>query len=167
MVYGEIFKQLQKSKVKYLVIGGVAVNLHGFSRLTADLDIMLLLEDENIEKFLHIIKRMGFRPRIPVPLEYFADAKKRQEWIKEKGMKAFSVYNPQNNMESIDIVIDAGVDFDKVYKKRVVMKTGFSTIPVVSLDDLILIKRKANRGRDRIDAGALEEIKKLKYGNKK
>jgi len=46
MFYQEIFDALEKKKVQYLVVGGVAVVLHGFVRATADLDLMVALDPE-------------------------------------------------------------------------------------------------------------------------
>ena len=52
MLYERIFRQFQEAELKYAVIGGIAVNLHGYNRLTADLDIILALADTNVEKFV-------------------------------------------------------------------------------------------------------------------
>ena len=71
MLYEEILKKLHDEKFEYLIVGGLAVNLHGYTRATADLDIILLLCDENIKKFIDVIKPLGYKPRIPVELEDF------------------------------------------------------------------------------------------------
>ena len=52
-IFKEIFKALNKGGVKYIVVGGVAVNLHGYLRATGDLDILVLLETSNLEKGKH------------------------------------------------------------------------------------------------------------------
>ena len=41
--YGKVFKALNKAKVKYVVAGGVAVVLYGYTRYTGDLDLIVLL----------------------------------------------------------------------------------------------------------------------------
>lgn len=46
MYYELVFRNLNKKKVRYVVIGGIAVNLHGIPRATADLDLMVDLEKE-------------------------------------------------------------------------------------------------------------------------
>ena len=158
MDYNRIFSELNKKDVKYLVAGGVAVNLHGYVRATADLDIMLLMSDKNIGKYIELIKEMGFKPRIPVALEEFASKQKRQEWIDEKNMKVFSVYNPANMMEGIDVIIMEYVKFDETYDRRQVIHTGGIEVPLISIPDLIVLKEKAGRGRDLIDVSALKEI---------
>ena len=50
VLYEEILKRLQDEEFEYLVVGGLAVNLHGYSRITNDLDILILLNEENIDK---------------------------------------------------------------------------------------------------------------------
>lgn len=165
MDFNKIFLQLNKKGVKYLVAGGVAVNLHGYVRTTADLDIMLLMSDKNIGKYIELINEMGFKPRIPVVLEEFANKQKRREWIEEKNMKVFSVFNPANMMEGIDVMIIEYIKFDKAYDRRKIIRTGGQEVPLISIPDLIALKKKAGRGRDLIDVSALKVI--LREQNKK
>lgn len=49
-VFEKVFRELNRTKVKYLVVGGVAVNLYGYLRFTGDLDVLLLLEEKNLKK---------------------------------------------------------------------------------------------------------------------
>jgi predicted nucleotidyltransferase len=156
--FNRIFSELNKNGVKYLVAGGVAVNLHGYVRATADLDIMLLMTHDNIEKYIGLIKAMGFKPRVPVPLDDFADDNKRREWISEKGMLVFSVYNPSNLMEGLDVMIEEHIRFDEAYERRKVVTSQGVVIPVISIQDLIKLKETAGRERDLIDIDALKEI---------
>ncbi len=74
--YEDVFRALNRHGVRYLVVGGVAVNLLGVPRMTKDLDLMLDLSSENLKLFLSALNDLGYRPRAPVPLEEFADASK-------------------------------------------------------------------------------------------
>lgn len=47
-LFEKVFRELNKAKVKYLVVGGVAVNLYGYLRFTGDLDLLILLNEEKI-----------------------------------------------------------------------------------------------------------------------
>ena len=95
MFYLEVFKKLNERKVRYLIIGGVAVNFYGFPRLTFDLDLMIDLADNNsVDGFVDSMKELSFKPVIPVKIEDFLDPIKRKMWVKKKNMKVFSVYNP-------------------------------------------------------------------------
>ena len=47
MFFLEFFRALEREGVRYLVVGGVAINLHGAERMTSDVDLMLALDAEN------------------------------------------------------------------------------------------------------------------------
>lgn len=167
MFYEQVFKKLNKKKVRYLIVGGIAVNLHGFPRVTGDLDIMLNLKDnKSVNGFVEVIKVLGFKPKIPVEVDDFAIPSKRKSWIEEKNMKVFSVYNPSQEIEHIDVLIENLIDFDKAYKTREIVNAGNLKVPVVSIDDLIKLKKIAGRKRDEIDIAALKEIKIIKNAKK-
>jgi len=165
--YEQVFRKLNKKRVRYLVVGGIAVNLHGFPRVTGDLDIMLDLNDgKSVNGFVEVVKVLGFKPKIPVQVDDFAIPSKRKSWIEEKNMKVFSVYNPSQEIEHIDVLIENLIDFDKAYKTREIVNAGNLKVPVVSIDDLIKLKKISGRKRDEIDIAALKEIKIVK-GEKK
>ena len=60
----EVFRALEKNGVKYVVVGGVALILHGIVRFTADLDLMIQMEEDNIEKFISTMDELGYKPNI-------------------------------------------------------------------------------------------------------
>lgn len=81
MFYEAAFRALQKRRVRYLVVGGVAVNLYGILRATADLDIFPWLKSsQNVAKFVSAMKKLGYKPRAPVAPEDLQDPQKRLEW---------------------------------------------------------------------------------------
>lgn len=67
------FSTLNKEAVKYMVAGGMAVNLYGIERATADIDIVLKLDNENLSKFVHVAKKLGLKPKVPVKLDVFVE----------------------------------------------------------------------------------------------
>lgn len=162
MLYKEILKKLQDENFEYLVVGGLAVNLHGYTRATVDLDIMILLSEENIRKFVSVIKSLNYKPKVPVELEDLISEANRKKWIKEKNMRVFSVYNPNNEQEHIDILIEQSLDFSQAYKRRVVYNIEGVNISVASVPDLIKLKENAGRIIDRNDIIALNKIMRLK-----
>jgi hypothetical protein len=64
--YEEIFRAFQEQNVKYVLVGGIAVNLLGAMRSTVDLDILVEMSDENIGKIIAILKEQGYKPKQPV-----------------------------------------------------------------------------------------------------
>ena len=161
MIYENILTALEKNNIKYLIIGGIAVNLYGFARVTKDLDLMISFEKENMDKFTSIIKSLGLKPRVPVEIEELADKNKREFWKKEKNMKVFSFYNPDNDLEVIDIMIMDYLNFDECYLKKQTIDDGRLSVKIISIDDLIKLKEIANRPRDKDDIEVLKKLKEL------
>jgi len=162
MFYIEVLKKLNGKKVRYLIIGGVAVNLYGFPRMTFDLDLMIDLNDfKSVSGFVDSMNELGFKPVIPVKIEDFINPENRKTWSQEKNMKVFSLYNPLKEIERVDVLIENYIDFNEAYKKRKNIDAQEAILPLLSIDDLINIKKIANRKRDIIDIEALEKIKEI------
>lgn len=159
MYFRKILNELEKRNIKYLIIGGVAVNLYGYNRATNDLDIMISFDLENINKLTQMAKDLGLKPRVPVEIEELADPKKREHWKKEKNMKVFSLYNPENDFEIIDIMISDDIDFESAYKHRQIQSDENFNVSIVSIEDLIKLKEVAGRDRDLVDLKILKELK--------
>ena len=140
--------KFDRAGIDYLVVGGLAVNFHGIPRMTYDLDLMLLLEPDNILKMVAKLTKWGYRPRAPVDPLDLADATRRESWIAEKGMKAFSFSSPSLPIGEIDLVIEAPIPYNQLKGRAIVITLEEEGIPVVSLDDLITIKKAAGRHQD-------------------
>lgn len=162
MIFAEFLKALEDHGVRYLIVGGVAVNLHGFPRATGDLDILLALDDENVRGCVAAIRSLGWRPRAPVSIDELADPVKRAQWREEKGMIAFSIYNPRQDFEQVDILLDCPMDFESLYGRCRRMRAENLTIAVAGLDDLIKLKEDSGRKRDLLDIQALKEIRDIR-----
>ncbi len=162
MIYEEIFKEFESGGVRYLVVGGMAVNLYGYARLTMDLDIMVDLSDENLSRLVAIMGENGYTPRIPVNPQEFISTEKRDEWVKEKGAVVFTFIDPKKPFKQIDIFLCNPIDFEEAYKRKTVMSVGGINMNIVSIDDLVKIKSFAGRPRDMEDISHLEIIMKLK-----
>lgn len=156
-VFEKVFFALNKTNVKYLVIGGVAVNLHGYVRFTGDLDLLLLLNKENLARIDKVMKRLKYSERLPVSIKELGDIKKVQRWIKEKNLKAYTFNPPPGNLLQIDIIINESLKFAQFYKRKLIKTMGKLKIPVVSINDIIEMKKRAKRDKDIMD------LKVLKY----
>ena len=75
-----IVRALNTAKVEYLVVGGLAVNAHGFVRLTRDVDLVLQLDPDNVSKGLNALLDIGYQMSIPAKPEDFANPKMRENW---------------------------------------------------------------------------------------
>ena len=66
--FDTIFAALQTTGVRYVVVGGVAVNLHGYQRFTKDVDLVIELVADRALKALQALEATGYRPTLPVKL---------------------------------------------------------------------------------------------------
>jgi len=158
LFYEDIFKKLQEKKVRYLTIGGVAVNLYNIQRTTGDVDLMLDMEKENVLKFVSVMEELGLKPKVPVNPKDLANPKKVKEWQKEKNMKVFSFIHCENPYILIDIMTSNLLKFDDSYKNRKIKKGWGINISVISKKDLIKLKRIAGRAQDLSDIEALNKF---------
>jgi len=157
-IFRKLFDILNKAAVEYLVCGGIAVNLYGIERATADIDLAVRLDEENLGRFIAAAKELGLKPKMPVGLEELARPDKREEWRKEKGMIVFSLYDEKAPFFLLDIFIYMPFDFQDIYQRRKELRLGDIVIPLVPIDVLIGMKEKTGRPQDRADVFYLKKI---------
>jgi len=160
--YLGIITAFNKEKIKYIIVGGVAVNLYGIPRMTYDLDLILDLEDANLTKFLKLLKKWGFKPKLPMDIMDFANKEKRNAWIKDKNIKAFNLINSDWAMSEIDVIINTPVNYEKGIKNVNYIPLGNISVPIISMEDLIIMKQRSSRHQDKTDIKYLLEIKNAK-----
>jgi hypothetical protein len=98
-----IVRALNMADVQYLIVGGLAVNAHGFVRLTRDVDLVLQLEPPNVSKGLNALLDIGYQMSIPAKPEDFADAEMREDWRQNKGMISLKLWSDQHQRTPVDI----------------------------------------------------------------
>ncbi|MEE4270594.1 MAG: DUF6036 family nucleotidyltransferase [Thermoanaerobaculales bacterium] len=153
-----VLKTLNDAGVRYLVVGGVAVVLHGYLRTTGDLDLVVELSPENLDRALASLEESGFQPRPPVPLRAFADPDTRRSWIEEKNLRVFSLWHPDFPGFEVDLFVEEPFDFDEVWKRRVEVELEATAAFIVALDDLVRLKSVSGRAQDLEDIEALEDL---------
>ena len=160
--YRQIFQALSDAEIRYLVVGGVAVNLHGYRRFTGDIDILLALDEKNLEKMTTLMHEMGYVERLPVALKSLSDRRQVERWVEEKGMTAYSFLSGDQSRINIDILADASLRYSDFASRMVVvdMEEGLH-VPVIALDDLLAMKREAGRDQDIVDVKKLLEYRLL------
>jgi hypothetical protein len=141
-----------------MVAGGIAVNLYGIERATADIDLVVSLEEENLLKFVKVARTLELKPRLPVTLDDFVDENIRRNWILDKGMMVFSLYDTQNPFFLIDVFVNIPFEFDDVYTQRTEIDFGETVIPLVPIRTLITMKEESNRPQDKADTFYLKRI---------
>ena len=146
--YEKEIKVLNRNRIRYLVIGGMAVNLYGIHRFTRDLDLMIDLSEDHLQKFLKVIEHLDYFTKTP-----------ESKW---KELSAIAFLNRKDEDKRIDVFMKNPIDFDRAYKKRKVFSAGNFRVPCVSLEDLLKLKTKADRLRDWIDIGSIKRMQELK-----
>ena len=160
-VYLPLFSALNEARVQYVVVGGLATVLHGYARMTADVDLVINLEPVEAEKALSALLRIGMKPRLPVDPMLFANAAIRATWITEKHMLVFSFYDPANPLRIVDLFVHEPIPFKELSQRAVSMHIDGTPVPVCSIVDLIELKRRAARPRDLDDIAHLQELLRL------
>lgn len=161
MFYLDLFAALQKFDVDYLLIGGLAVSLHGVERATMDVDITVAMRPENLEGLLQCAQALQLTPVAPVPLESLTNLALLRQWHTEKNMLAFALRTPDLAGVTIDILLFPPLDFNQMHTRAVQFNLGDVSVEVACVDDLIAMKRAAGRPIDLSDIEHLEKIKSL------
>jgi len=160
MYYFDFLQKLSEHNIQYLIVGGLAVNLYGVPRVTQDIDIIIAFETSNLSRLSNVLKELGYVPRLPgVNPEDLADAEKREDWITNRNLKAFSFYHAKDFYKAVDIVLVHPLDFNSALKNRTVKKAQGIDINLVNIDDLIKMKSFSGRKQDLSDIELLDKIK--------
>ncbi|MGL4401748.1 MAG: nucleotidyl transferase AbiEii/AbiGii toxin family protein [Luteolibacter sp.] len=154
-----VVKALNEAGVEYIIVGGVAVNAHGFVRMTRDLDIVVRLDQENIALALNTLFDVGYQMAIPASAEDFATPLIRDQWRSEKNMIVLKLWSDLHRRTPIDIFVYEPFEFAEEIQQliRMDLSPGVSA-PIVSLKTLLAMKREADRPQDHIDIEELQRI---------
>lgn len=146
----ELTDAFNVAKVKFALVGGYALALHGVVRATMDVDFVLRLTQSDFELAEKTLNKLGLQSRIPVRAQDII--KMRKEYIEERNLIAWSFVDYKNPSRQVDILItkDVGaMDIEKI-------SVSGRKIPVASLKELLKMKQEAGRPQDLID---IESIK--------
>ena len=161
----EIFAALDKAQARYVVVGGLAVILHGHIRLTQDLDLVIDLEPVNCSKALQALENIGLKPRLPVSMQDFAKPETRKDWYENRHMQVFQLWDPRNHQRSVDVFVREPVKFGDLWRDSVVKVYDGIPIRIASIAHLIAMKSGTHRARDQEDIGKLREIQRQMSGS--
>jgi len=158
----DLLKLLAKSEVDFVLVGGLAVALRGYSRFTADVDVVLAMEADNLAKFIQAAKQADLRPTIPVPIETLGNPELIEQWYREKGMLAFSLRTADARPLVLDVLVKPVVPYADMRKQATILDIGVLKIAVATIDHLIVMKTGTGRSKDQID---IEELRKIQANN--
>jgi len=145
MLLFELTDAFTKAKLKYAVVGGYALALHGIVRATMDVDFVLSLTQSDFELAEKTLGKIGLQSRLPVRAQDII--KMRKEYIEERNLIAWSFVDFKNPTRQVDILITRDVkdmDIERI-------SVGGRKIPVASLRELLKMKTESGRPQDLID----------------
>ena len=157
--FAKLFQALNDAEVDYAVVGGVAVNFHGYQRFTKDVDLLVSLTASNLQQLVTCLKALGFKPIYPISIDDFLDEKKRAVWVKERNMMVFSLVSDSMPSLTLDLFVQPPYNYSAI-KEDLVHETisPHVSLPVIDLKRLIAMKELAGRQQDLSD---IEHLKKL------
>jgi hypothetical protein len=141
--YGDVFDQLERDGVRYVVIGGVAVCLHGHVRPVADLDIVIDPAPDEADRALRALARSGFVPSLPLPLTMLSV------------LRMFD-----RSQREVDVNVRYHIPFDALWAEARQVRAGVGFVRVASLDHLIHAKRITARPHDLQDVAGLLQVRR-------
>ncbi|MFN7904906.1 MAG: DUF6036 family nucleotidyltransferase [Pseudobdellovibrionaceae bacterium] len=149
----EVCQVFKKNKVKYAVVGGYAVALHGAVRGTVDVDLVINLTVEDFSRAVKALNQINLVSRLPLTAKEVILF--RLEYIEKRNLIAWSFVDPKLPSRIVDIVLTKDLKQLKTVQKKI---SGVS-IDILSIDDLITMKKESGRPQDLQDVGALEKIR--------
>ena len=158
MEYIQLFQKLYEAKIRYLICGGLAVNIYGIPRMTADIDIILDFTDDNLDTFETVIKQLKYQSMIPLSIKTFVTKKERQKAIDEKKIIPYSYFNSFSNYMNLDVLMDVPLNFDNLWASKEERSINNITVNIVSIEHLIALKQYANRKQDLNDIILLSKL---------
>ncbi|MDP2943757.1 MAG: nucleotidyltransferase [Candidatus Omnitrophota bacterium] len=137
-------KLLKEYKVDFVIIGATAFPVHGYVRVTLDIDIFIRPTTTNAERTWQALKAFGYD---------MSDIKKEDLLKKKLLIRQYAVETDIHPFVK-------GMSFEEVWKNKVRVRFGKITAYFASLSDLIKMKRAAGRPKDLEDLKYLKKLKK-------
>ena len=144
---------LRDAGVRYAIVGGHAVALHGVVRGTLDIDVVVRWTRATLVRAEAALNAIGLVSRLPVTAREVYDF--RDEYVRNRNLTAWNFYNPDDPLEQVDIIMTD--DLAGKRTKAVALPTG--PVRVLSVTDLIAMKRRSGRPQDLEDVRALEKLR--------
>lgn len=148
----DLFRSLNNHQVQYLLVGGMALAMHGYIRATQDLDLWVRVDGDNKTRLIAALSENGV-----AGAEYLKDVPLLFGWSSVAVGKRGFTLDMGHALKAFE-----AVDFDDCYDRAV--DATFDDVPfkVIHLNDLITEKLATGRSKD---LGDVEELTKIIDGN--
>jgi predicted nucleotidyltransferase len=143
--YLKVIGEFNKNEVEYMVVGGFAVNFHGYNRSTGDLDLWISKSETNLNRLSKAFNDLGF--------EFTEDAKSE---LRENHIISFSEENAMVELMT-RLNISQQISFEEALAKADKRMVQEIEVIVISFEDLKNEKARSKRYKDLDDLSKLEE----------
>jgi predicted nucleotidyltransferase len=150
-----LLRHLVRAGVDFVVIGGVAVAAQGYGRSTKDLDIVYATNAANLERLGEVLVALGARLRgIADDVPFVADA---------RTLKRTQILTLDTTLGGIDLLVDpdGAARYEEMRERALVVNLDGVEVRIVSLEDLLSMKRAAGRPQDIADIDALLTVQRV------
>ncbi len=153
-----IARRLDAEGLRYVLVGGMAVSIHGGTRVTFDADIAIAFDLDNRRRLVEALE-----PLNPRPLRLASGA----AWVwDEKCLRApWSIF--QTDAGRLDLIVsltDVNGGFEGLYARSEWWEGGGVGVRLASIEDLLAMKAAAGRDKDLEDARQLRAIQRMLNG---
>ncbi len=159
MFYLDLFSALDRHQVDYVLIGGLAISLHGIERATMDIDVSVAMTPENLSALVVMARELGMVPMLLVELDTLTDLDQLARWHEERNLEAFALRAPGVAGVTLDVLLYPPVDFATLRQHAIALRAGDVPVVIASIDDLIALKKAVGRP---IDLADIEHLQRLK-----
>ena len=159
LFYIEVLQVLAQSNVQYVLVGGLAVSYHGYSRYTGDMDLWIKPDVANMHHLYAALLQLGYSESMvnhirqtrnldhPTPIKLQDDSN-------------------QLKIDLMTYIFQSKVSWQECYDHADIMTLGEIKVPVVDIDHLITLKENTSRldssMKDLVDAQELKKNKRSK-----
>lgn len=158
MFYLDLFSALHRHQVEYVLIGGLAVALHGVERNTMDIDVCVVISPDNLQRLIDAAKELKLSPALPVPLETLGQIETLKQWHAQRNLQAFALCSPDMAGVTLDVLLFPPVPPADMCQRAVHLDVAGTPVNLASVDDLIALKQSVGRP---IDLADIEHLKRL------
>lgn len=153
--FGTILRALGEHKVRFVVIGGLAMVMRGSAHITQDLDVAFVRDRDNVRAIVAAFAPFHPRPRGLDPTLPFT-------WD-EHAVRSSTILTLDTDAGIVDLLSETaeGLSFAEIWARSEPFEAFGITLRVASIDDLIAMKEAANRPKDQAHLLELRALKKL------
>ncbi len=141
---------LLDSGIEFLLIGGYAVNYHGYPRYTMDMDIWLRPDNENKQRFVDFLQKQDFSK----------ESVDRVQGLDFNAAQAFHIGEKETRIDFLTKIL--GVEFNEAYARCSKLPFADKIVPVIQYEHLMINKMMSGRPKDKADVDELQKINRFR-----